>query len=100
MKMIIHLVNTDESIDTKVTLGLEFEVDNSQSVQTNYIFDTIKYTDLDENIINANIEGHSSVEFFPNFANYMGGIKESNIGIWEGKFLFNDEGYRYIVYCI
>ena len=98
MKMIIHLVNTDESIDTRVTLGLEFEVDNSQSVQTNYIFDSIIYTDLDTDIINANIEGHSSVEFFPNFANYMGGIKEGNIGIWEGKFRFDDEGYRYIVY--
>ncbi len=96
--MIIHLVNTDESIDTRVTLGLEFEVDNSQSVQTNYIFDSIIYTDLDTDIINANIEGHSSVEFFPNFANYMGGIKEGNIGIWEGKFRFDDEGYRYIVY--
>ena len=98
MKMIIHLVNSEESIDTKVTLGLEFEVDNSQSVQTNYFFDSIIYTELPEDIINKNIEGHSNVEFFPNFANYMGGIKEGNIGIWEGKFRFDDDGYKYIVY--
>ena len=98
MKMTIHLVNSAESIDTRVTLGLEFEVDNSQSVQTNYIFDSIIYNDLSENIINENIEGHSSVEFFPNFANYMGGIKEGNIGVWEGKFRFDDDGYKYILY--
>ena len=97
MKMVIHLVNTEESIDTRVTLCLELEVDNSQSVQTNYIFDSVIYTALTDDVIN-NIEGYSNMEFFPNFANYMGGIKEGNIGIWEGKFRFNEDGYKYILY--
>jgi hypothetical protein len=95
MKMVIHLVNTE--IDTIVTLCLELEVDNSQSVQTNYIFDSVIYTALTDDVIN-NIEGYSNMEFFPNFANYMGGIKEGNIGIWEGKFRFNEDGYKYILY--
>ena len=97
MKMVIHLINTDENIDTTVILGLEFEVDNSQSVQTNYIFDSVIYTDLDE-AINNNYAGYSSIEFFPNFAGAMTGIKEGNIGVWEGKFRIDDDGYKYIVY--
>ena len=97
MKMVIHLVNIEESIDTTVILGLEFEVDNSQSVQTNYIFDSVIYTDLDE-AINNNYAGYSSIEFFPNFAGAMTGIKEGNVGVWEGKFRIDDDGYKYIVY--
>ena len=95
--MVIHLINTDENIDTTVILGLELEVDNSQSVQTNYIFDSVIYTDLDE-AINNNYAGYSSIEFFPNFAGAMTGIKEGNIGVWEGKFRIDDDGYKYIVY--
>ena len=97
MKMVVHLVNTDEKIDQRIILGLEFEVDNSQSVQTNYIFDSVIYTDLDE-AINKNFAGYSSYEFFPNFAGAMTGIKEGNVGIWEGKFRIDDDGYKYILY--
>ena len=43
-----------EGINIKVKLGIEFEVDNTQSVQTNYVFDSAIYTDLDE-VINYNI---------------------------------------------
>ena len=97
MNMILSLKNTEESIDTKVALGLEFEVDNSQSVQTNYIFDSVKYTDLDE-AIDKNFEGYSNIEFFPNFAGAMTGIKEGNVGVWEGKFRVDDDGYKYILF--
>ena len=97
MDMVVHLVNTNEGIDQRIKLGLEFEVDNSQSVQTNYIYDSIIYTDLDE-AINKNFVGYSSTEFFPNFAGAMTGIKEGNVGIWEGKFRINEDGYKYILF--
>ena len=28
----------------------------------------------------------------------MTGIKEGNVGIWEGKFRIDDDGYKYILY--
>ena len=94
---IFNLKNTNLHIDTKVKLGFEFEVDNTQSVQTNYVYDSIIYTDL-EDAISKNFEGYSSYEFFPNFAGGITGITEGNIGIWEGKFKIPDEGYKYILY--
>ena len=97
MDMILDLKNTVDNINTKVKIGLEFEVDNSQSVQTNYIYDEVIYTDLDV-AINSNFAGHSNVEFFPNFAGVMSGIKEGNVGVWEGKFKIDDNGYKYILY--
>ena len=92
--MVLTLINKNENINN---LGLEFEVDNSQSVQTNYIFDSVVYTDLDQ-AINSNFDGYSSTEFFPNFAGAMTGIKEGNVGVWEGKFKINEDGYKYILY--
>ena len=97
MNLVLTLTNEEEEINTKVTLGLEFQVDNTQSVQTNYIYDSVIYTDLDK-AINSNFEGYSSTEFFPNFAGVMSGIKEGNVGIWEGKFRIDDDGYKYILY--
>ena len=97
MDFVFHLVNSAQGIDTKVKLGLEFEVDNTQSVQTNYIYDSIIYTDLDE-AINNNFEGYSSSEFFPNFAGGITGVKEGNVAIWEGKFKIKEEGYNWILY--
>ena len=97
MVLTVNLKNTDENIDVDVKLAIEFEVDDSQSVQTNYIYDSIIYTDLDE-AINNNFEGYSSVEFFPVFSNVMTGIKEGNVGVWEGKFRIDDDGYTHIVY--
>ena len=97
MDLVLNLVNSAAGISTQVKLGLEFEVDNSQSIQTNYIFDSIVYTDLDE-AIKKNFAGYSNTEFFPNFAGAMTGIKEGNIGVWEGKFRIDDDGYKYILY--
>ena len=97
MNLQLKLDNSAEGISTQVKLGLEFEVDNSQSIQTNYIFDSIVYTDLDE-AIEKNFAGYSNIEFFPNFAGAMTGIKEGNIGVWEGKFRVDDNGYKYILY--
>jgi len=97
MNLQLKLDNSAEGISTQVKLGLEFEVDNSQSIQTNYIFDSIVYTDLDE-AIEKNFAGYSNIEFFPNFAGAMTGIKEGNIGVWEGKFRVDDDGYKYILY--
>ena len=97
MDLKLNLVNSEEGISTKIKLGLEFEVDNSQSIQTNYIFDSVVYTNLDE-AIEKNFEGYSSTEFFPNFAGALTGIKEGNIGVWEGKFRIDDDGYKYILY--
>ena len=97
MDFVFNLKNTAEGINIKVKLGIEFEVDNTQSVQTNYIYDSIIYTDLDE-AINKNFEGYSSSEFFPNFAGAITGVKEGNVGIWEGKFKIKEEGYNYIAY--
>lgn len=51
-----------------------------------------------EEAINNNYDGHSSIDFFPNFAGGLTGIIEGNIGIWEGKFIIKEEGYKYIVY--
>ena len=97
MDFVFHLKNSAQGIDTKVKLGIEFEVDNTQSVQTNYIYDSIIYTDLDE-AINNNFEGYSSSEFFPNFAGGITGVKEGNVAIWEGKFKIKEEGYNWILY--
>jgi len=97
MNLVLTLTNAEEGITTQVTLGLEFQVDNTQSVQTNYVFDSAIYTDLDE-AINNNYEGYASTEFFPVFAGAMTGIKEGNVGIWEGKFRIDDDGYKYILY--
>ena len=55
------------------------------------------YTDLNGAKIN-NYAGYSNTEFFPNFAGAMTGIKEGNVGIWEGKFRIDDDGYKYILY--
>ena len=90
-------MNTNAGINIEVNLGLEFQIDNTQSVQTNYIFDSPIYTDLDTAIENE-FEGYSSIEFFPNFAGALTGIKEGNVGIWEGKFKIDDDGYKYILY--
>ena len=100
LNMTITLRNTDEDITSTVKLGLQFEVDNSKSTQTNYIFDEAIYTnyaDLETAIANG-FEGYTSTEFFPNFAGAMTGIKEGNIGVWEGKFKIDDDGYKYILY--
>ena len=97
MSLVLSLKNTEENIDTQVKLGVEFEVDNSQSVQTNYLYNEIIYTDLDD-AKDKGFEGYSNSEFFPNFAGYMSGIKEGDVGIWEGKFRIDDEGYKYILY--
>ena len=97
MNLVLTLTNAEEGITTQVTLGLEFQVDNTQSVQTNYVFDSAIYTDLDE-AINNNYEGYASTEFFPVFAGAMTGIKEGNVGIREGKFRIDDDGYKYILY--
>jgi hypothetical protein len=97
MDLELNLVNSEENINEIVKLGLEFEVDNSQSVQTNYIFDSVIYTDLNE-AKTRNYAGYSNTEFFPNFAGAMTGIKEGNVGVWEGKFRIDDEGYKYILY--
>ena len=97
MELVLNLVNSEENLNENVKLGLEFEVDNSQSVQTNYIYDSVIYTDLNE-AMTRNYAGYSNKEFFPNFAGAMTGIKEGNVGVWEGKFRIDDEGYKYILY--
>ena len=97
MELLLNLANSAENLNERVKLGLEFEVDNSQSVQTNYIFDSVIYTDLNE-AKTRNYAGYSNTEFFPNFAGAMTGIKEGNVGVWEGKFRIDDEGYKYILY--
>ena len=98
IKLTIHVQNLEEEISTNVKLGLNFQVDNTQSVQTNYLYDNIIYDTTIYDAIDKNFEGYSSIEFFPNFAGSMTGIKEGNIGVWEGKFRIDDEGYNYILY--
>lgn len=97
IKLKLLLSNTAAGITSEVTLGLEFQIDNTQSVQTNYIFDSPIYTDLEEAMAKG-YEGYSSIEYFPNFAGALTGIKEGNVGIWEGKFRIDDDGYKYITY--
>ena len=67
--MVLTLINKNENINN---LGLEFEVDNSQSVQINYIYDSIIFTDLDKTI-NKNFRGYLFTDFFPNFVVAMTG---------------------------
>ena len=97
IKLKLLLSNTAAGISSEVTLGLEFEIDSTQSVQTNYIVDSVIYTDL-ETAMENNYEGYSSKEYLPNFSGALTGIKEGNIGIWEGKFKIDQEGYKYILY--
>ena len=97
IKLTLHLQNAEEGISTNVRLGLNFQVDNSQSVQTNYLYDNIIYTSIYD-AIEKDFEGYASMEFLTNFQGSMSGIKEGNIGIWEGKFKIDDEGYKYILY--
>ena len=98
IKLTLHLKNTEFGISTNVKLGLNFQVDNSLSTQTNYLYDKIIYNTTIEDAIEKNFEGYSSINFFTNNAGAMTGIKEGNIGIWEGKFRIKEEGYKYIVY--
>ena len=98
IKLTLYVTNSEENIHTNVKLGLEFQVDNTQSVQTNYIYDEIIYKTTIYEAIDANFQGYSKKDFFPNFAGMMSGVKEGNIGIWEGKFRIDDTGYNYILY--
>ena len=97
LNLTVNLVNEAKGITSKVKLGLQFQVDNTQSVQTNYIFDSPIYTDLTI-AKNNNFAGYSRTEFFPNFAGSVTGIKNGNAVIWEGKFRIDEEGYKYIAY--
>ena len=98
IKLTLHLNNSELDIHTNVKLGLNFQVDNSLSTQTNYLYDQIIYNTTIEDAIEKNFEGYSSINFFTNNAGAMTGIKEGNIGIWEGKFRIEEDGYKYIVY--
>ena len=98
IKLTLHVTNSEENIHTNVKLGLNFQVDNTQSVQTDYIYDEIIYKTTIYDAINANFAGYSKINFYPNFAGIMSGVKEGNIGVWEGKFKIDDEGYNYILY--
>ena len=97
IKLTLLVENIDEGIRTHVKLGLKFQVDNSKSIETDYIYDEKKYTNI-ETAIESNFEGYSQINFFPNSAGSMSGISEGNIGVWEGKFKIKEEGYSYIVY--
>ena len=98
IKLTLHIINTEENIHTNVKLGLNFQVDNTQSVQTDYIYDEIIYKTTIYEAKDANFEGFSKKNFYPNFAGIMTGVKEGNIGVWEGKFRIDEEGYNYILY--
>ena len=98
IKLTLHLKNTEFDISTNVKLGLNFQVDNSLSIQTNYLYDNIIYNTTIDNAIEKEFAGYSSINFFTNNNGAMTGIKEGNIGIWEGKFRIEKEGYKYIVY--
>ena len=98
IKLTLHLQNTELDISTNVKLGLNFQVDNSFSTQTNYLYDNIIYNTTIDDPIEKNFTGYSSINFFTNTAGYMYGIKEGNIGVWEGKFRIDAEGYNYIAY--
>ena len=93
----IHVINAGEEISTNVKLGLNFEVDNSKSIEIDYIYDEVKYTSIYDAIDN-NFEGYSNYNYFQNLNGYMSGISEGNIGVWEGKFQIDDDGYKYILY--
>lgn len=98
IKLTLHLKNTEFDISTNVRLGLNFQVDNSLSTQTNYLYDSIIYSSTIDDAIEKKFAGYSSINFFTNNNGAMTGIKEGNIGIWEGKFRIKEEGYKYIVY--
>ena len=93
----VKVTNSEESIETNVKLGLNFEIDNTQSVETDYIYDTVKYTSIFD-AINSKFEGYSGINYFPNYAGKISDITEGNIGVWEGKFKIKDEGYKYILH--
>ena len=97
IKLTINVKNDNDGINTNVKLGLNFEVDNTKSTETDYYYDEFKYTSITEAIEN-NFEGYLSYNYFQNIKGYMSGISEDNIGVWEGKFQIDEDGYNYIVY--
>ena len=96
-EMIVSVENIEEDIRTTVKLGLNFETDNTQAVETDYIYDSQIYNSIFE-AIDANFVGYSNINYFPNFSGKIAGITDGNIAIWEGKFKIDDEGYKYILY--
>ena len=91
-------MNEEDEVSSTVRLGLNFQADNTSPTQTDYLYDSIIYKSTIYEAIENNFEGYSKINFYPNNAGYMSGIKEGNIGVWEGKFRVDDEGYKYILY--
>ena len=98
INLTLYLRNNEFNISTNVKLGLNFQVDTLSTTQTNYLYDKIIYNTTIFDAIEKNFTGYSNINFFINNIGAMKGIEEGNIGIWEGKFRINEEGYKYIVY--
>ena len=97
IKLTLKVSNEEEGISTHVRLGLNFQVDKSLSIQTDYIYDSAIYTNITEALQN-NFKGYSGINFFSNNVGGTTGVQEGNIGVWEGKFRVDDDGYNYILY--
>ena len=92
----VNLINHVENININVKMGLNFEVDTSLSTETVYIYDSFKYTNL-EDAINSNFQNYSDIKFTGNKNGRIYNLAQGNIAIWEGKFKIDDDGYKYIV---
>ena len=50
INLTLKVTNSEENIEINVKLGLNFEIDNTYSVETDYTYNTVKYTSIFINI--------------------------------------------------
>ena len=94
----VKLLNNNNDLTEQIyKLGINLEVDTTYSVQIIYTYETNIYSSIEQAYEN-NFEGYKSVNAIPNFLGSVTGVSNGNIIIWEGKFMIEDEGYKYILY--